>query len=90
MAEIVGNIAELTDINDHTGAAITLAASMHGTPGADDLRVQLVAIKEAHIKRGHMDEESYNRRNEICDRLMVLAKAHYFGPGEYDQINGAF
>lgn len=85
---IISDISECTELNDHTGALILLAEFLNETR---KLRL-LEAIRADQLMRGEITMENYNARMDVGDLLLLSAKSYFRMNDEinlYTKLKGA-
>lgn len=83
--KVIKDIQKKTDINDHTGAIVTLAKFLK-----DNKTVKLLdAITDIQKIEGHLPQQLLYYRNEITTNLLELAKNKY-DSHTYMRISSAF
>jgi len=85
LVDLVANIADATDKNDHTGAPILLAQFLKNKKAEK----ALLGISACHDYFGSMPSELGKVRSMITAELLDDAR-HKYAKIEYDMIKGAF
>ena len=82
-AATIANIAEATDVNDHTSALATLAYALNN----EWMISEIIKLDNAHLDLGWMTEEMMNDRRLIARSLMDCARLAY---SNFDEIDAAY
>jgi len=85
VSDVIKNIADLTDRNDHNGAALALAK----LTGDKSYIEQIGKIQRYHDLKGHMPQSLIKYRTAIVNNLLNQAKNQY-GDKIAKQLNNAF
>ena len=83
--EVLQEIAEQTDNNDHGGALLTAANAL----GLTFLAELLVSNNSAHERLGYLSPELCGRRDRIADAVFAFAKIN-LSAEDYDKLYHVF
>lgn len=83
--DLIDDISDATDRNQHTKARMILADFI----GATDLFDKYEIIDRIHMKKGDLDSDLQDKRNALDDELFKDAK-EYFTDVEFKKIMRAY